>query len=90
MQKPKLPESFFNPSVQPVSLMERDDWFVPVGEGLKEEKAPTIQDISPRHEKVKKVIKTILIILGVAAFLVLGYYFYRDFMELDFSYVGFF
>ena len=80
MQKPKLPESFYNPSVQPVTMMERDDWFVPVGEGLKEEKDPTIEDISPRHEKVKKVIKTILIALGVAVFLWFGYLFFRDFM----------
>lgn len=76
--KNKVPVDFLNPRVQKTTSLERDDWFVPVGAEVKEEKEPIIQDFSVQHDKTKKVIKTILLVIGIAVFIVLGYYFFRD------------
>ena len=81
MLKPKLPVDFFNPNVQRTTMLERDDWFVPLKEGFREEKEPVVEVMNRRRDKVKRVVKTILIVLGVAAFIVLGYYFFKDFFE---------
>ncbi len=82
MKLPKLPVDFFNPSPQRTTMLERNDWFIPIGEGPKEEKELTVKELYARHDKVKKVIKAILIVLGAAAFVVLGYYFFRDYTDL--------
>lgn len=77
----KLPVDFFNPGPHKTTMFERDDWFVPIKEGLKEDTEPIVEVTNHRRDKVKKVIKTILVILGVAVFVVLGYYFFKDFLE---------
>ena len=77
--KLKMPVDFLNPRVQKTTSNERDDWFVPIGEGIKEEKDPTIYDLDTRHEKVKKVIKTILLVIGTAIFVYLGYLFFQEY-----------
>ena len=77
----KVPVDFLNPRVQKTTSHERDDWFVPVGAEVKEDKDPSVQDFTTENGKVKKVIKTILLVVGIAVFIVLGYYFVKDFLE---------
>ena len=75
-----LPETISTPSVLPVTRT-RDDWYVPSKEGIREETEPVVEVVNHKRIKINKVTKTILIVLGVAAFLVLSYYFYRDFLN---------
>ena len=77
-----LTRSFFNRYVQPTVILERDECFVPTKESVKEE--PIAEIMNPRGAKVKKVVKTILVVLGVVAFLALGYYCFRDFLAPNF------
>ena len=83
-QKFSVPMDGLDPRVRKTTALERGDWFAPVGPGPKEEKDPTIQDFGTKTHKTKKVIKTILQVIGIANFLVLGYYFLREFFEPNF------
>lgn len=77
-----LTKSFFNRHVQPTVILERDECFVPTKEGVKEE--PIVEVMNPRRAQATKVVKTILIVLGVAIFIMLGYYIFSDFLEPNF------
>ena len=74
----KMPVDFLNPRVQKTTSNERDDWFVPVGAEIKEEKDPTVYDFERGNNKAKKIIKVIALVIGLAIFIVLGYYFVKD------------
>ena len=78
-----LTKSFFNRPVQPTIILDRDDGFVPT-EGVIEEIEPVVEVVNRRREKVRKVTKTVFIVLGVSIFIMLGYYFFRDFLKPNF------
>ena len=60
--------------------MKQGHWFAPVEKIDLNATDVELKRQSERARKVKKIIKIVLILLGVAAFFVAGYYFYKGFL----------
>ena len=68
---------FFNPpGVQKRTAYERGDWFAPSG-GIEPDCVK--DDFFSRPTKLKKALKIVLVVFGVALFLYFGYLFVLDF-----------
>lgn len=60
---------FFNPpTIQKVNKIEEGNFFVPT-EGVE---VDSVKELKPAHAKAKKIVKTVVIIAAVIAFVLLG------------------
>ena len=70
---------------QPITKKEQGNWFAPKPDVDLESTEIDLKFKNEKIVKIKKVLKIVLILLGIAVLLVSGYYFYKDFLGIDFS-----
>ncbi len=72
---------FQNPNIQKITPMEHGNWFAFKEDVDLESTEIDLKFQNEKTVKIKKVLKIVLILLGIAVFLVLGYYFVKDFLD---------